>query len=95
MTKKLTDIDKKSRKKDETEEELEQMAGGTTEDDVTDAMSLIRERDLLYGDHAILAKLAPIVVAVCKSNKQFPVIFQLRFFMIGRIQYFKNLQHYV
>ncbi|APA14037.1 hypothetical protein sscle_12g088070 [Sclerotinia sclerotiorum 1980 UF-70] len=44
------------------------MIGGTTEDDFTDAMSHIRERELLYGQNSLLANFGPLVAEICSNN---------------------------
>ncbi|EKD14977.1 condensin subunit Cnd1 [Drepanopeziza brunnea f. sp. 'multigermtubi' MB_m1] len=42
--------------------------GGTTEDDFTEAMSHIRERELLYGENSLLANFGPLVSEICSNN---------------------------
>ncbi|CAL3969762.1 unnamed protein product [Diplocarpon coronariae] len=42
--------------------------GGTTEDDFTEAMAHIRERELLYGENSILASFGPLVSEICSNN---------------------------
>ncbi|RAL62034.1 hypothetical protein DID88_002522 [Monilinia fructigena] len=44
------------------------MIGGTTEDDFTDAMAHIRERELLYGQNSLLANFGPLVAEICSNN---------------------------
>ncbi len=44
------------------------MIGGTTEDDFTDAMNDIRERELLYGPNSLLANFGPLVAELCSNN---------------------------
>ncbi|KAK0114638.1 Condensin complex subunit [Cadophora gregata] len=44
------------------------MIGGTTEDDFTEAMSHIRERELLYGEQSLLANFGPLVSEICSNN---------------------------
>lgn len=45
------------------------LIGGTTEDDFTDAMAHIRERELLYGKNSLLSNFGPLVAEICaKSN---------------------------
>jgi condensin complex subunit 1 len=44
------------------------MIGGTTEDDFTEAMAHIRERELLYGDNSLLANFGPLVSEICSNN---------------------------
>ncbi|KAF8440590.1 condensin complex component cnd1 [Terfezia claveryi] len=43
------------------------LIGGTTEDDFTDAMQMIRERELLYGPKSLLARFGPLVTEVCHN----------------------------
>lgn len=64
-----------SKNKDENDEndndnELE-MIGGTSEDDFTDAVVYIKERELLYGDGTLLAKFGPLVREICSNNKRY------------------------
>jgi condensin complex subunit 1 len=44
------------------------MIGGTTEDDFTEAMTHIRERELLYGENSLLANFGPLVSDICSNN---------------------------
>ncbi|KAG0647127.1 xcap-d2 [Hyphodiscus hymeniophilus] len=44
------------------------MIGGTTEDDFTEAMTHIRERELLYGQNSLLANFGPLVSEICSNN---------------------------
>lgn len=44
------------------------LIGGTTEDDFTEAMTHIRERELLYGDHSLLSNFGPLVTEICSNN---------------------------
>lgn len=44
------------------------LIGGTTEDDFTEAMTRIRERELLYGDHSLLSNFGPLVAEICSNN---------------------------
>lgn len=52
------------------ESELE-MIGGTTEDDFTDAVIYIKEREILYADDALLAKFGPMVREICSNNRSY------------------------
>lgn len=63
-------IDEKNDKdpKEVNDDELEQV-GGTAEDDIGDAIIRIREKEMLYGNKALLAKYAPLLVEVCARNK--------------------------
>lgn len=42
--------------------------GNTTEDDFTDAIAFIRERELLYGEKSLLARFGPLVGEICKRQ---------------------------
>lgn len=44
------------------------LIGGTTEDDFTDAMTLIREKELLYGQNSLLSNFGPLVTEICSNN---------------------------
>ncbi|KAG8529333.1 uncharacterized protein KY384_005969 [Bacidia gigantensis] len=53
------------------EQELD-MIGGTTEDDFTEAMNSIRERELLYGENSLLSNFWPLVTEICANNTIYP-----------------------
>ncbi|KAH9845922.1 putative subunit of condensin protein complex [Teratosphaeria destructans] len=57
--------------KEDEVDELDLMAG-TTEDDFTDAIAHIRERELLYGSASLLANFGPLVKEVCSNNTSYP-----------------------
>ncbi|KAK3691247.1 condensin complex non-SMC subunit Cnd1 [Vermiconidia calcicola] len=59
-------------KKDEptAEEELD-LIGGTSEDDFTDAIAHIRERELLYGQNSLLSNFGPLVKEICSNNTSY------------------------
>ncbi|EXJ59922.1 condensin complex subunit 1 [Cladophialophora yegresii CBS 114405] len=44
------------------------LIGGTTEDDFTEAIAHIRERELLYGPSSLLANFGPLVTEICANN---------------------------
>lgn len=44
------------------------LIGGTTEDDFTEAMTHIRERELLYGGNSLLSNFGPLVTEICSNN---------------------------
>ncbi|KAK1705655.1 armadillo-type protein [Colletotrichum lupini] len=44
------------------------LIGGTTEDDFTEAMAHIRERELLFGPESLLAQFGPLVSEICANN---------------------------
>lgn len=52
------------------DQELE-LIGGTSEDDFTEAMAHIRERELLYGSDSLLAKFGPLVTEICANNNTY------------------------
>lgn len=56
--------------KDEPPDELD-LIGGTTEDDFTEAMQHIRERELLYGHDSLLATFGPLVSEICANNTKY------------------------
>ncbi|KAJ2832812.1 condensin complex non-SMC subunit Cnd1 [Coemansia furcata] len=55
---------------EDEDDELNQIAG-TTEDEVGDIISAIRERELLYGTKSLLALFGPLLVHVCKNLGKF------------------------
>lgn len=56
--------------KEEPQDELD-LIGGTTEDDFTEAMQHIRERELLYGPESLLAMFGPLVSEICANNTKY------------------------
>lgn len=59
-----------SKKKAEDENELD-LIGGTTEDDFTEAIAHIREREILYGSKSLLATFGPMVAEICSNNNAY------------------------
>jgi condensin complex subunit 1 len=57
----------KEKDKEEEKDELD-LIGGTTEDDFTEAIAHIRERELLYGPNSLLANFGPLVTEICANN---------------------------
>lgn len=57
-------------KTDKDKEDVDELdlIGGTTEDDFTEAMAHIRERELLYGPESLLAIFGPLVSELCANN---------------------------
>ncbi|EXJ95709.1 condensin complex subunit 1 [Capronia coronata CBS 617.96] len=55
------------KQKEEEKDELD-LIGGTTEDDFTEAVAHIRERELLYGPNSLLANFGPLVTEICANN---------------------------
>ncbi|TPX12560.1 uncharacterized protein E0L32_000737 [Thyridium curvatum] len=58
---------KEPAKKEEPADELD-LIGGTSEDDFTEAMQHIRERELLYGPNSLLGMFGPLVSEICANN---------------------------
>lgn len=58
-------------KKEEEQDELDLIAG-TTEDDFTDAIAHVRERELLYGKQSLLSNFGPLVKEICSNNTSYP-----------------------
>jgi hypothetical protein len=55
---------------EEAVDELDLMAG-TTEDDFTEAIAHIRERELLFGPQSLLANFGPLVADICANNTSY------------------------
>ena len=51
-----------------TEQDELDLIGGTTEDDFTEAMAHIREKELLYGEKSLLSNFGPLVTELCSNN---------------------------
>ncbi|KAL4805256.1 armadillo-type protein [Aspergillus unguis] len=47
------------------------LIGGTTEDDFTEAMAHIRERELLFGESSLLSNFGPLVAEICANNQTY------------------------
>lgn len=58
----------KSKEPQEDEGDELDLIGGTTEDDFTEAMAHIRERELLFGPQSLLAVYGPMVSEICANN---------------------------
>ena len=56
--------------KADDDDELD-LIGGTTEDDFTEAMQHIRERELLYGPTSLLGMFGPLVSEICANNTSY------------------------
>ncbi|KAL8722666.1 MAG: hypothetical protein Q9225_000898 [Loekoesia sp. 1 TL-2023] len=54
-----------------TDQDELDLIGGTTEDDFTEAMTHIRERELLYGANSLLSHYAPLVTEICSNNTKY------------------------
>ncbi|KAJ3344814.1 Condensin complex subunit [Entophlyctis luteolus] len=52
------------------QDEIEQVTGAA-EDEFTEAISYIREIDLLFGQNSLLAAFAPMIADICRSNLTF------------------------
>lgn len=60
----------KSNDKSGSAAEIE-MIGGTSEDDFADAITFIKEKELLYGEHSLLAKFGQMVREICLNNLKY------------------------
>lgn len=49
---------------EQNDNDMELIGGGTSEDDFSEAVAYIREREMLYGENSILAKFGPMVSAL-------------------------------
>ncbi|TKA73932.1 hypothetical protein B0A49_04759 [Cryomyces minteri] len=58
---------KRQQATEEEQDELDLIAG-TTEDDFTEAIAHIRERELLYGPTSLLSSFGPLVAEICANN---------------------------
>jgi condensin complex subunit 1 len=56
---------------EEEQDELD-LITGTTEDDFTEAIAHVRERELLYGQSSLLASFGPLVAELCGNNTAYP-----------------------
>ncbi|KAM0717924.1 hypothetical protein Q7P37_006256 [Cladosporium fusiforme] len=63
---------KKGAKPEPEEKDEMDLIGGTTEDDFTDAIAHIRERELLYGQTSLLTNFGPLVKEICSNNTSYP-----------------------
>lgn len=50
------------------DDELEQV-GGNADDDIGDAVSFMREREILFGNDSLLARYGPLLTEICTRNK--------------------------
>ncbi|THW49623.1 hypothetical protein D6D25_04176 [Aureobasidium pullulans] len=56
--------------KQEEQDDLD-LITGTTEDDFTDAIAHVRERELLFGTHSLLTNFGPLVREICMNNTSY------------------------
>lgn len=63
-------LEEREKQKEEEKDELD-LIGGTTEDDFTEAIAHIRERELLFGKQSLLANFGPLVTEVCANNQAY------------------------
>ncbi|CAN6674953.1 condensin complex subunit 1 [Trichomonascus vanleenenianus] len=63
---------KDAAEEDTADDDLEMVGGGTTEDDFTDAIAYIRERELLFGEQSLLARFGPMAAEICKQGLRSP-----------------------
>lgn len=69
--------------KDGPHDELDQVVG-SVEDDIADLMHDTKERELLYGEHALFSVLANMTVSICRYPKNYTVG-SLEFAVVRRI----------
>lgn len=62
---------KKSNGKEDGEENELEMIGGTSEDDFTDAVIYIKERELLFGEKSLLARFGPLAKEICSNSRAY------------------------
>ncbi|SGZ55284.1 CIC11C00000005324 [Sungouiella intermedia] len=62
---------KKSKAKEDGDENELEMIGGTSEDDFTDAVIYIKERELLFGEKSLLARFGPLAKEICSDTKAY------------------------
>lgn len=67
---KAASAESQANKENAEDDELD-LIGGTTEDDFTDAMTHIRERELLYGENSLLSNFGPLVAEICANNNTY------------------------
>lgn len=60
------------KKGDQADDNELDLIGGTTEDDFTEAMAHIRERELLYGENSLLTNFGPLVTEICANSNAYP-----------------------
>ncbi|KAF2218651.1 condensin complex component cnd1 [Elsinoe ampelina] len=60
-----------SEHKEEEQDEMD-LIGGTNEDDFTEAILHVRERELLYGQQSLLSSFGPLVREICANNTSYP-----------------------
>lgn len=65
------EIKKSNPSKDEEQQNELEMIGGTSEDDFTDAILHVKERELLYGESSLLGRFGPLVREICANNKNY------------------------
>ncbi|EGW33024.1 uncharacterized protein SPAPADRAFT_137682 [Spathaspora passalidarum NRRL Y-27907] len=61
---------KKKNDDENVDNELE-MIGGTSEDDFTDAVIHVKEKELLYGDNSLLARFGPLAKEICSKSRRY------------------------
>ena len=68
-----TSTKKKSGNKEQAGDEQDEfdLIGGTTEDDFTEAIAHVRERELLFGQASLLASFGPLVREICANNTNY------------------------
>lgn len=62
---------KKSKSKEATGDNELELIGGTSEDDFTEIITNIKEKELLHGQHSLLAKFGLLVREICYHNLEY------------------------
>ncbi|KAJ3394219.1 Condensin complex subunit [Lobulomyces angularis] len=47
------------------------LVSGTVEDEFTEAINIIREKEILFGENSLLAVFGPLIVFICNNNSSF------------------------
>ena len=63
-------VEEGEKQKEDEKDELD-LIGGTTEDDFTEAIAHIRERELLFGKQSLLANFGLLVTEICANNQAY------------------------
>ncbi|KAH3681516.1 hypothetical protein WICPIJ_007497 [Wickerhamomyces pijperi] len=76
--KKIEAESKKAKSKEVTGDNELEMIGGTSEDDFSEIITNIKEKELLHGEHSILAKFGPLVREICYHNLEYDNVYLQR-----------------
>ena len=71
-----TVISSKAAKNDD--EDLDQVAGGSSiDDEITDLVSFVKEKEVLFGKKGLFTLFAPIIIQICLNHKLYPVSIEM------------------